>query len=120
MVLKMVDFDKCHKSSQTFWNVPYTIGNVLGLVRNDFGWVLKGPKSADFEQKHWVIAHGVKMVDFGKCQKSSQTPWNVAYMLGNGFRTVLGLVLIRNDLGSILRGPKSADFEQEWTDMENR
>ena len=31
---------------------------VLGLVRNDLERVLKGPKSSDFEQKDWAIAHG--------------------------------------------------------------
>ena len=30
---------------------------VLGLVRNYLGRILKGPKSADFEQKAWAIAH---------------------------------------------------------------
>ena len=30
---------------------------VLGLVRNDLGRILRGPKSADFEQKAWAIAH---------------------------------------------------------------
>ena len=30
---------------------------VLGLVRNDLGRILKGPKSADVEQKDWAIAH---------------------------------------------------------------
>ena len=31
---------------------------VLGLVRNDLGRILECPKSADFEQKAWAIAHG--------------------------------------------------------------
>ena len=31
---------------------------VLGLVRNDLGRIFKGPKSDDFEQKAWAIAHG--------------------------------------------------------------
>ena len=31
---------------------------VLRLVRNDLGRILKGPKSDDFEQKAWAIAHG--------------------------------------------------------------
>ena len=30
---------------------------VLGLVRNDLGRILEGPKSADLEQKAWAIAH---------------------------------------------------------------
>ena len=31
---------------------------VFGLVRNDSGRIRKGPKSTDFEQKAWAIAHG--------------------------------------------------------------
>ena len=31
---------------------------VLGVLRNDLGRILEGPKSADFEQKAWAIAHG--------------------------------------------------------------
>ena len=31
---------------------------VLGLVRNDLGPILKGPKSADFKEKAWAIVHG--------------------------------------------------------------
>ena len=53
----------------------------------------------------------LNMADFDTCQKSSQTPCNVAYMFVNRFVTVLGLV--RNDLGRILEGSKSADFEQK-------
>ena len=30
---------------------------VLGLVPKDLGRILKGPKSADFDQKAWAIAH---------------------------------------------------------------
>ena len=53
----------------------------------------------------------LNLADFGKCQKSSEITLNVAYMLGNGFHTVLRLV--RSDLGRILDGPKSADFEKK-------
>ena len=31
---------------------------VLGVVREDFDTIFKGPKSPDFEQKAWAIAHG--------------------------------------------------------------
>ena len=31
---------------------------VFGLVREDFGRIRKGPKSTDFEQKAWAVAHG--------------------------------------------------------------
>ena len=37
---------------------------VLGLVRNDLGRILRGPKSADFEQKAWAIAHGFERGGF--------------------------------------------------------
>ena len=29
-----------------------------GIVRKDFGRIPKGPKSADFEEKAWALAHG--------------------------------------------------------------
>ena len=51
----------------------------------DFGWIRKGPKLADFEQK---APRGFrKMADFGEYRKSLQTPWNASYMLANGFLT---------------------------------
>ena len=31
---------------------------VFGLVRKDSVTISKGPKSTDFEQKAWAIAHG--------------------------------------------------------------
>ena len=31
---------------------------VLEMVHEDFDTIFKGPKSADFEQKAWAIAHG--------------------------------------------------------------
>ena len=31
---------------------------VLEMVREDFDTILKGPNSADIEQKAWAIAHG--------------------------------------------------------------
>ena len=37
---------------------------VLGLVRNDLGRILKGPKSADFKQKAWAIAHAFETGGF--------------------------------------------------------
>ena len=55
----------------------------------------------------------LKEADFGKCEKSSQTPWNVSYVLANGFLTVLGL--IRKDFVGISKGLKSTDFdEKNW------
>ena len=53
----------------------------------------------------------LKRADFGKCEKSFQNLWNVAYMLKNGFLTVFELV--RKDSASIGKGPKSTDFEQK-------
>ena len=29
-----------------------------------FGWIRKGPKLADFEQKAWAIAHGFEHGEF--------------------------------------------------------
>ena len=53
----------------------------------------------------------LKRVYFGKCKKSSQTPWNVSYGLANGFLTVPGLV--RKDFEIISKGLKSIDFDQK-------
>ena len=53
----------------------------------------------------------LKRADFGKFKKSSQTPWNVSYVLANGFLTVLGR--IRKDSVKIFRFPKSADFDKK-------
>ena len=53
----------------------------------------------------------LKRADFGKSDKSSQTFWNVAYMLANGFLTVFELV--RKDSVRIRKGAKSTDFEQK-------
>ena len=40
---------------------PTTFDN----VGEDFGWIPKGPKSADFYQKAWAIAHGFENGGFG-------------------------------------------------------
>ena len=53
----------------------------------------------------------LKRADFGKFKKSSQTPWNVSYVLANGFLTVLEL--IRKDFERIPKGLKSTDFDQK-------
>ena len=53
----------------------------------------------------------LKRVDFGKCEKSFETSWNVCYVLENGFVTVLEL--IRNDFERIPKGLKSTDFDQK-------
>ena len=53
----------------------------------------------------------LKRLDFGKFKKSSQTPWNVSYVLANGFLTVLER--IRKDFEGIYKGLKSTDFDQK-------
>ena len=53
----------------------------------------------------------LNMVDFGKCQKSLQTPWIASYMLANGFLTAYRIVY--TDLRWIHKGPKLVDFEQK-------
>ena len=115
MILKRADFGKCEKSSQTPWNVSYMLANgfltVPGLVGNDFVGISKGLKSTDFDQKAWAIAHGFQEGGFRKCEKSSQTPWNVSYMLANGILTVSGLV--RKDFERISKGLKSTAFDQK-------
>ena len=40
--------------------------SAFGVVNQDFGCLGKGPKSADFEQKAWAIAHGFEHGGFGQ------------------------------------------------------
>ena len=51
----MADLSKCLESLQTPWNTYYVLVNgfptTFGIVGEDFGWIPKGPKSTDFEQK---------------------------------------------------------------------
>ena len=62
MVLNMADFGKSWKSPQTLWNASKTIliwfVTACATVCVDLGWIRRGGKSADFEQKAWAIAHG--------------------------------------------------------------
>ena len=67
MVLNRADFGKFWKSLHTPWNASYILENSFvtasGNVGEDFRWIWKGPKTADFgksdfEQKAWAIAHG--------------------------------------------------------------
>ena len=37
---------------------------VLEVVRTDVGRIAKGPKSTDFDQKAWAIAHGFDQDEF--------------------------------------------------------
>ena len=81
MVLNMADFGK-------FWNSPQTpekgrpkVGNGFltsyGLVREDLARIPNGPKSADFEQKPWAIAHGFEHGGF----------WQVLKLTPNSLKT---------------------------------
>ena len=68
MVLNRVDFGRCWESFQTPWNALYVLANgfltTFGIVPEDLGWIPKGPKSTDFDQKPWAIAHGFKQGRF--------------------------------------------------------
>ena len=58
----------------------------------------------------------LKRLDFGKFKKSSQTPWNVSYVLANGFLTVLERIrkdFEGKDFERISKGLKSTDFDQK-------
>ena len=58
----MVDLGKFRESIQTPWKISNVLGNgfptTVENVGEDFGWIWKGSKSADFDQKAWAIAHG--------------------------------------------------------------
>ena len=62
MVLNMADFVNSSKSLQTLWNACKTVlkwfATACATVCVDLGWIRKGRKLADFEQKAWAIAHG--------------------------------------------------------------
>ena len=70
MVLKMADLGKCLESFKTLWNAPNMLGNwfpsTFGLIHEDLLWIPNGPKSTDFEQKAWAIAHGFEDGGFGQ------------------------------------------------------
>ena len=69
MVLNMADLGRFRKSFQTPWNASYLLENrfltTYEMVREDLGWIRKGPKSTDFEQKAGAIAHGFEDGGFG-------------------------------------------------------
>ena len=62
MVLNMADFGKSCKSLQTLGIASKTVlkwfVSSCATVFVDLGWIRKGRKSTDFEQKAWAIAHG--------------------------------------------------------------
>ena len=62
MVLNMADFANSWKSLQTLWNASKTVPELFlipcATVGVDLGWIRKGRKLADLEQKACVIAHG--------------------------------------------------------------
>ena len=61
MVLNMADFVNSWKSPRTLWNVSKTVlkwvVTACATVCVHLGWIRKGRKLADFEQKAWAIAH---------------------------------------------------------------
>ena len=70
MVLKMADLGKCSESFQTPWNAANMLGygfaSTFGLIHEDLMWIPNGPKSTDFEQNAWAIAHGFEDGGFGQ------------------------------------------------------
>ena len=54
---------------------------VLEMVREDFDTILKGPNSADIEQKAWAIAHGFEHGEF----------WSVLETFPKGLGSIKGL-----------------------------
>ena len=62
MVLNMADFVNYWKLLQTLWNACKTVVKWFvtagATVCVDLGWIRKGRKLADFEQKARAIAHG--------------------------------------------------------------
>ena len=65
----MADLGKFRELFQTPWKASNVLANwfqtTFENVGEDFGWIPKGPKSADFDQKAWAIAHGFEQGRFG-------------------------------------------------------
>ena len=77
MVLNMADFGKSWKSLQTLWNASKTVlkwfVTASATVFVDLGWIRKGRKLADFEQKAWAIAHGFEHGRFRQTRLQSRS-----------------------------------------------
>ena len=62
MVLNSADFSKSWKSLQTLWNASQSLIKWIltpcATCCVNLGWIRKGRKFADFEQKAWAITHG--------------------------------------------------------------
>ena len=113
--LNMADFRKSLKSLQTLWNacktVPKWFVTACATVCVDLGWIRKGRKLADFEQKAWAIAHGF---EHGRFWQVPEIPPNSLERLQNRSKMICeclrgGFV----DLGWIRKCRKLADFEQK-------
>ena len=65
----MADLGKFGESIQNHWKASDVVANAFPTtfenVGEDFGWIWKGSKSADFDQKAWAIAHGFEHGGFG-------------------------------------------------------
>ena len=111
----MAVFCKSWKSLQTLWNSCKTVlkwfVTACATVCVDLGWIRKGRKLADFEQKAWAIAMVLNMADFVNSCKSLQTLWNGCKTVLKWFVTACTTVCV--DLGLIRRVRKLADFEQK-------
>ena len=115
MVLNMADFGKSWKSLDTLLNASKTVlkwfVTACATVCVDLGWIRKGRKLADFEQKAWAIAHCFEHGRFCKSWKSLQTLWNACKTALKWFLTASATVCV--DLGWIRKGRKLADFVQK-------
>ena len=123
MVLNMADVGKSWKSLQTLWIAFKTVVKwfvtACATFCVDLGWIRKGRKLADFEQKAWawvrvsvrVRVRVFNMVDFGKSWNFLQTLWNASKSVLKWFVTACATVCV--DLGWISKGWKLADFEQK-------
>ena len=114
MVFNIADFLNSWKSLQTLWNASETVlkwfVTACATVCVDLGWIRKGRKSTDFEQKAWAIAHGFEHGRFLNSWKSPRTLWNASETVLKWVVTACATVCV--DLGWIRKGRKLADFEQ--------
>ena len=115
MVFNMADFANSWKSLQTLWNasktVPERFLTPCATVCVDLGWIRKGRKLADFEQKAWAIAHDCEHGRFWQLLEPAPTLWNASKTVLKWFVTACATDCV--DSGGIRKGRILADLEQK-------
>ena len=115
MVLNVADFGKSCNSLQTLWNASKTVlkwfVTACATVCVDLGWIRKGRKLADFEQKAMAIANNCEHGQL--CQLLEIAPNSLQGFQKHSKIIFDCLPTVCVDLGWIRKGRKLADFDQK-------